>query len=489
MSHHLRAAVGVGLLVLLVASGAGVAAQDAASRTVVPLAPAGPTGLQGLAILTATGEQTAVQVQVVEPPANTSAAIHPGSCEAPDPTPVALLGELSSGDLVTITVPLPLAAIADGAHAIAVHPGLDLATVLACGDIPLVAGPGPMATEPPPATAPRSRFEGTRYGWTFAWSAPWEEVDLGIDPAVESVSVDNGTSTVTLAAFDQEGGDALACLRDWEGRLLAGLREGQIDQLAPVTDADGSILWSGDAEVARGAYAYRQADAPGDPLRTEDVECVRLSDSAVLQILHAAPSASYRAEAALVDALIGGLETGRPSATDGPTVTAAPTGAPATPALPTAPPATPEPVVTPAPTPEPTPGPDCAGMSAWTTATLARFDRLKEIGDEVNRSANAGMQVYAQALASAAEQVWTLRSEQAREATPEALARVQGDLDDFYGALLEAYDILSQAYATVDTSLAQQGFSKASEAEAILKEVRTEAREIVEPCGIRIPLT
>jgi hypothetical protein len=384
--------------------------------------------------------------------------------------------------------------LADGAHAIAVHPGLDLATVLACGDIPAARGATPDATTAPAASADPSRFASPTWGWSIAWPDGWTRVDVGLDPALESVSLDNGTSTVTIVAFEQAAGDAMACLRDWEGRLLGAFRDGSIVDLAPVTNADGSSLWGGDAQRARGGYAYRFADTPDDPPQAEVIECRHLSDTAVVQAQYLVPAASFAEEVPRFEALLAGLEVATPAATPRtqptePSVepSVEPTLAPVTAPPVTAPPVTPEPVVTPVPTPAPTPGPDCTGMEAWTSATLARFDRLTSIGEEVARSANAGMDTYSRALAAGAEEIAGLRIEQAREAAPASLANAQKDLDDLFRTLFDAYDILSGAYATVDTVLAQQGFAKAAEAEAILKQVRSEVRDIVEPCGIRIP--
>jgi hypothetical protein len=126
-------------------------------------------------------------------------------------------------------------------------------------------------------------------------------------------------------------------------------------------------------------------------------------------------------------------------------------------------------------------------MDAWVASALARFDRLKELGDRVARSAGAGMQVYAQELAAAAQEVLVLRSEQAGEAAPASLTAIGRDVDELYGPLYETYDILAAAYATIDTGLAQQGFAKAGQADALARQIRGKLREVVAPCGIRIP--
>ena len=119
------------------------AADAAAGETIqVQIEPADPSGPSGLAIMAAVEGGTAVQVLVPGAPEGTTAVIHPGSCDAVDPTLVGLVGEIEGSAQVQATVPVSLGELADGGHVIALHPGLDLATTIACGAIPGGRGPG-----------------------------------------------------------------------------------------------------------------------------------------------------------------------------------------------------------------------------------------------------------------------------------------------------------------------------------------------------------
>jgi hypothetical protein len=112
----------------------------------------GEGGVAGLALLAPSGDGTAVQVLVVGAPAGTTAVIHPGGCDAPDPTPIALLGDVGAGGQVQVTVPVPFETLADGGHLLAFHPGLDLTTLVGCGAIPAATLP-PVPVDPPASPA------------------------------------------------------------------------------------------------------------------------------------------------------------------------------------------------------------------------------------------------------------------------------------------------------------------------------------------------
>jgi hypothetical protein len=117
----------------------------------VPLVPADPTGPKGLAVLSVAETGTSVQVLAPGVAAGTTAVIHPGSCAAVGPELVGLIGELAASGQAQALVPVPLATLADGSHVVALHPGLDFATVLTCGLIPasgLVPQPVPATPEP-----------------------------------------------------------------------------------------------------------------------------------------------------------------------------------------------------------------------------------------------------------------------------------------------------------------------------------------------------
>ncbi len=480
---HTRIVIG-GCLVGTLALGAIVpvaVAQEEAARTSVRIEPVGANGLKGFAILTALADGTSVQVSVQDPPADTSAAIHRGPCADLDVDPVALLGLIPDRALITTTLAAPFATLADGGHALVVHPGMDFATVLGCGTIPAVATVAP--TDAPGSPATVERYDGARYPFAISWSAPWTRQDHAGSDTVEALKLSDGTNTVFLEAFDQVGGDALACRDDWEDRLNQAVRERQIQSLAPANDADGNPIWDGDTERARGGYTWARPDKP-DQVWAELIDCRRLSDTAVLLISHVALADAYLAGVPAVDRLLAGLElTG---------VVATPTGAPATPA----PLVTPEPAPTPEPTPEPTPAPvvtpepaptpDCTGMQPWVDRATARVERLGDVGRRVERSRGV-REVYIQELRAALPELDAIRREQAADQPPASLAPIQRLLDDLYGTTIEAYGILADGFQYGDQSLLGQADAKGRAIEEIGKQIRTDAQKILTPCGIRLP--
>ena len=157
MSSRPRPSRSISLTLVLVVSALvpGIAlAQDQAPGPVqVQVQPVGSTGVAGIALLAPAGGGTAVQVLVMGAPEGTSAVIHPGGCDVPDASLVALLGDLGTGGQVQVTVPVPFETLTDGGHVVAFHPGLDMATLVGCGVIPAVAAPpdAPAASLAPPA--------------------------------------------------------------------------------------------------------------------------------------------------------------------------------------------------------------------------------------------------------------------------------------------------------------------------------------------------
>jgi hypothetical protein len=131
------------LLIMTMPTAALAQEEPAAPSVQVTISAAGATGtttdLSGMAVLTATEGGTGVQVLVPDAPEGTVATIQPGTCAAIGPDLVGLLGQLGTGGQAQATVPLPISTLADGTHVIALHPGLALATTLACGAIPAVA--------------------------------------------------------------------------------------------------------------------------------------------------------------------------------------------------------------------------------------------------------------------------------------------------------------------------------------------------------------
>jgi hypothetical protein len=147
------AAVLVASLVAPMTAGAATAAEAPFVPLQVPLSAIEPSGPSGLAILAAAESATTVQVFVQDAPDGAIATIHPGTCAELGSDIVGLVGELGASGQAQATVPLPLSSLADGGHAVALHPGLDFTTTLACGAIPLVAALPP-APEPLPEPDP-----------------------------------------------------------------------------------------------------------------------------------------------------------------------------------------------------------------------------------------------------------------------------------------------------------------------------------------------
>jgi hypothetical protein len=468
------------VLVLLVAATAvspfATLAQSGADLpgTTLTIDAVGSDGLAGLAVLTPRDSGTAANVLAVGAPAGTTAVIHAGTCAAIDPTPVGLLGDVGAAGQLSTIIPVPYTTVADGRHVVVFHAGLDLATALGCGQIPLVttAGtPGPGGSQAPAASASAAkRYDSSTYGFGIGWAAPWTQLGLEAVAGIDAVRLSDGVSEVVVAGHQQAGGDATACVRDWEGRLLDSLRASRISDLAPVAGPDSD---PGDAQRARGAYQFSLLTV-GAPARNiiERVDCRRLSSGAVLELTIDIPADAIDAETAAVDALLAGLTT---SAV---VVTSTPTAVPATPAPPT-----------PAPTAAPTPTADagCASMDTWVPATLARIDQLKGLAADAGTAMNSGMEAYARQLADNSLSVQQLLQAQRLDAVPAAVQKVQEDLLRMYQLLADAYDLLSQAYRSGDTSLLQQGLGKANEAESLSSSSRRALREAASPCGITVP--
>ncbi len=114
--------------------------------------PVGEAGISGLAILSPRQDGTAANVLAVGAPKGTTAVIHAGACDAIDPAPVGLLGDVGAAGQLSTMVPVSYGVVADGRHIVAFHPGLDLATTLGCGQIPAVAGPSQGSKSPDGST-------------------------------------------------------------------------------------------------------------------------------------------------------------------------------------------------------------------------------------------------------------------------------------------------------------------------------------------------
>lgn len=454
-------------------------AADAGSGVTLTLDPVGTSTVTGLAVLTPRDGDTAANVLGVGAPAGAMAVIHAGSCTAIDPTPTGLLGDVGTTGQLAATVPVPFSTIADGGHVLVIHPGLDLATALACGAIPLAAAtdstPAPEGSGHPAG----ERFESVTFGFAVDWDDPWRRQEWDPGEGYEGLSLSNGTSSVSIVAFDLTDGDATVCVRNWESRLLGLMRAGTVAELQPVIDDQGQPVGGGDPSRAFGAYQYlykSEDDPQGSPMVERD-ECRTLGGRSVIEITSDVPADAREDQEPLVDELIGRLVvTGRSVTPTTPPATSQPTPA-ATVA------ATPDPT----PAPEPTPDAACVGMDVWVKDTLARFDAVKGMADDLATAMNAGMAAYAQALADTSVAVQRLQIEQQQAAVPVSAKDAQDAVVRMLQKLAEAYDLMAQAYASGNSAVLQQGLAAASEAQGLATSARAAIRGVATPCGITVP--
>ncbi len=121
---------------------APAAAQDEAGESVlVTLAELDGSGVSGTATLTASGAQTGVTVQVAGASGVHPAHIHPGTCEAHDPTPAFPLTSVDASGASNSTIGAALADLLTGGYVVDLHlSALELGTYVTCGPIPAGAG-------------------------------------------------------------------------------------------------------------------------------------------------------------------------------------------------------------------------------------------------------------------------------------------------------------------------------------------------------------
>jgi hypothetical protein len=214
-SSWLTLGLGVALLGASVSALPAFAA-EAPTSVSVELAPVGPDGLGGLALLAPIEGGSSVQLLVVGAPAGTTAVVHAGDCAAIDPAPVGLLGDLGDGQLQA-ELPLALETLADGGHVIVLHPGLDLALALGCGAIPAVdlVAPPPDSVAPLPAPS-----AAVVTGGAGASAAPTSAVP---EPGCEGVAAWAEASAARLDTLEDlaDEADRLATLFDLPGYVAA----------------------------------------------------------------------------------------------------------------------------------------------------------------------------------------------------------------------------------------------------------------------------
>ncbi len=288
------------LLAAFAGHGAALAQEAARDPLLVQVQPVGETGLEGIALLAPTTGGTAVQLLVMGAPTGTSAVIHPGGCDVPDTTLVALLGDLGAGGQIQTTVPVAFETLTDGSHVVALHPGLDMTMSVGCGTIPAVstepdgpvaspAAPAPQPVEVPasqlPVPAPAPPSPDPACLDVVPWVEATEDRFTRISEALSELNAIAGRYDLPaylagLASFEGEVGAmisqqaqgpvpsvavevnqrAIGDLRDVRGRRATDLRlahgRGRRQQLR-----------SGDGTLRRGCQAGRRG--PAQPWRAE----------------------------------------------------------------------------------------------------------------------------------------------------------------------------------------------------------------------------
>lgn len=253
MRNGVRPAAAISLVIAaLLGQALGPLVARAADAGVAPVQvavdPLGPDGVEGVAILSPAAAGSAVQLLVVGAPAGTTAVIHRGSCARVDPTLVALLGDVSITGQVQTQVPVALEVLADGAHVIVFHPGLDLATALGCGLIPaaVVGAPEP---EPQPEPLPEPVVEppapdpaclGAR-DWITATEARLTRVNELLAEA------DRVAGRFDVAAYTT----ALANLEGELGVMIGRQLEGPVPAIAAEVNGKAVLAYETFADAAR----------------------------------------------------------------------------------------------------------------------------------------------------------------------------------------------------------------------------------------------
>lgn len=297
-------------------------AQDPVMASVL-IEPVGTDGIGGLALLSpAANGGTDVQILVAGAPTQTFAVVHAGTCDAVDPTPVALLGDVSTTSQVTVANPFE--SLADGEHVLAVHRGLDLASAVGCGSIPAMTGsPTPDETDPP--EPPEGSYAAPDGSFAIAWPTGWQTYEVLPVEGEARIGLSNGLTSVLIAGRIEPGTDAQACVREARGDLFDRLDSGALRDLEPLTDAQGAAVSGAEAGRAWLAYRYVSVEQAGEFDVADYLEC-RTAGDVVVFILHRSAPATYGAASGARDALLAGLTLGGgvgPRPTEAPRPTAA----------------------------------------------------------------------------------------------------------------------------------------------------------------------
>jgi hypothetical protein len=111
--------------------------QQAGGELALRLSERADSGVDALAVLRQEGDSTTIAVAARGAAGGEVAVIHDGTCAELSPLPSYFLDDLDAAGRSETEIDAPLADLADGAHAIALHRSTeDYEDILACGDIP-----------------------------------------------------------------------------------------------------------------------------------------------------------------------------------------------------------------------------------------------------------------------------------------------------------------------------------------------------------------
>lgn len=351
----------------------------------VEIAAVPPATVGGFAVLTSTATGTEIQVLALGAEPGTTVIVHRGTCDAIDPAPVALLGDIGApvvAGQLSKTIPQSLTELGSG-YLIAFHSGLDFSSAIACGVIPSSGGAAPVPTGSAPPSdggVEGNGYTSPTYGYVLTWDSAWqveaESSENGADVLI--LSSDDGGS-VTLIGHEGYGGDARACLTGWSAFIQQRQQASELTALEPYADPSGAPVTGGDGERAWDTVQYNLQSRVALPMATVHYhECRRLSATAVLEIDHLAPPAAYAAAATARDDLLSALVI---PPTEGRVATAVPTQA-----APTALPEPPEPTAVPSPTVDAA----CAGVPEWYAAATAELKPFNDLLVELGKAEQRG---------------------------------------------------------------------------------------------------
>ena len=278
-------------------------ATEASEVAQVQIAAVGADGIAGLAILAPSTSGTSAQVLAPGAPDGLVAVIHQGDCSAIDPTPVGLLGDLGGGQIQT-TLPLPFANLVDGAHVVAFHLGLDLASALGCGAIPALDvriepdGEGPLGAG--------GSFTGPLFGFSISWDETWAESPSTPAEGVDQLILSDGRATLNVAAVAAFDGNAADCLLSWEQNMLDNALSGTFTEFTKLAVAADAAATDGPASVA--AYRYSQPLDDGSAAQwVSHYECRSLGETAILEVILTTTPEAYAEDLVRLQALLGTL--------------------------------------------------------------------------------------------------------------------------------------------------------------------------------------